>query len=78
LFREVTKNPMVTPIELQSSSVERKYNHFQKVNHFCSTPPIKLEWPDRRHSSVKGMTVRLEFAKRHLKESDYEKQDYLV
>jgi hypothetical protein len=33
LVREVTKNPMVTLTELQSSSVD---------NHLCSTPPI---WP---------------------------------
>ncbi|CDR00190.1 unnamed protein product, partial [Oncorhynchus mykiss] len=38
---------------------------FQKDNHLCSTPPI-------RH-----MTARLEFAKRHLKDSDHEKRDCL-
>ena len=28
-----------------------------------------VEWPDGSHSSVKGTTARLEFAKRHLKDS---------
>ena len=29
-----------------------------------------VEWPDRSHSSEKGPTARLEFAKRHLKDSE--------
>ena len=64
--REVTKNPMVTLTELQSPSVE-------------------MEEPSRRTTisagpllSKRHMTASLEFAKRHLKESDHEKQDSLV
>uniref|UniRef100_A0AAZ3PVW0 Sleeping Beauty transposase HTH domain-containing protein n=1 Tax=Oncorhynchus tshawytscha TaxID=74940 RepID=A0AAZ3PVW0_ONCTS len=36
LVREVTKNPMVTLTDLQSSSVED--------NHLCTTPPIRPLW----------------------------------
>ena len=41
--REVTKNPMVTLTELQSSSVEM-VKALQKDKHLCSTPPIRPLW----------------------------------
>jgi transposase len=45
LVREVTKNPMVTLKESQSSSVEMGLGRtFQKDNHLCSTPPIRPLW----------------------------------
>ncbi|XP_055492197.1 uncharacterized protein LOC129697554 [Leucoraja erinacea] len=43
LVREVTKIPMVTLTELQSSSVE-KWRTFQEDNYICSTPPIRSLW----------------------------------
>ena len=55
LVKEVTKNPMVTRTELQSSSVEMG-EPFKRTA--ISTALSK------RH-----MTARLEFAKRHLKDS---------
>jgi hypothetical protein len=64
MVREVTKNPMVTLTELQSSSVEMgepsrrttKSAAFHQPGLYCM-----VEWPDRSHS--------LDFAKRHLKGS---------
>ena len=44
LVREVTKNPMVTLTELQSSSVEMG-DPFQKDNHFCSIAGPQKQWP---------------------------------
>ena len=40
LVREVTKNPMVTLIEFLCGDGRT----FQKDNHLCSTPPIRLYW----------------------------------
>uniref|UniRef100_A0AAZ3NSV6 Sleeping Beauty transposase HTH domain-containing protein n=1 Tax=Oncorhynchus tshawytscha TaxID=74940 RepID=A0AAZ3NSV6_ONCTS len=57
LVREVIKNPMVTLTELQSSSVE-KGEHSRRTT-ISVAPPIR-----KRH-----MTASLEFAKRHLKDS---------
>jgi hypothetical protein len=54
LVREVTKNPMVTLTELQSSSVEmgeplrRKPSLQNSTNH-----AFMVEWPDGSHSSLK-------------------------
>uniref|UniRef100_A0AAZ3SLV7 Sleeping Beauty transposase HTH domain-containing protein n=1 Tax=Oncorhynchus tshawytscha TaxID=74940 RepID=A0AAZ3SLV7_ONCTS len=43
LVREVTKNPMVSLTELQSSS-NGDGRTIQKDNHLCSTPPIRPLW----------------------------------
>jgi hypothetical protein len=40
LVRELTKNPMVTLTELQSSSVEMG-EPSRRTNHLCSTPSIR-------------------------------------
>ena len=55
LIREVTKNPMVTLTELQSSSVEmgeppRRTTIFAAVHQ----SGLYVEWTDRSHSSIKG------------------------
>ena len=54
LVREVTKNPMVTDRAPALLCEDKRI--FQKDNHLCSTPPIRLLWygPDRSHSSVEG------------------------
>ena len=46
---------------------------FQKDKHQCNTTnqAFMVEWPDGSHSSVKGTTAHLEFAKMHLKDSDH-------
>jgi hypothetical protein len=62
LVRELTKNPMIAPEFLCGDG-----RTFQKDNHLCSTP--FHQWPDGSHSSVKGTTACLEFAKMHLKDS---------
>ena len=56
--------------------------NFQKDDHICSTPPIR--WSAGRVArwkppvSKRHTTARLEFAERHLKDCDHEKQDSLV
>ena len=60
----VTKNPIVTLTELQSSSVE--------MGGPSSTPPIRLYGGVARRKpllSKRHMSVCLEFSKRHLKDS---------
>ena len=51
LVREVTKNPVVTLTELQSTT----------------NKAFMVEWPDGSHSVKRHNIARLEFAKRHLK-----------
>ncbi|KAG2466986.1 TCB1 transposase, partial [Polypterus senegalus] len=71
LVREVTKNPMVTPSELQRSSVERGEPSRR------TTISVAIHQSDlhgrvaRRKPllSKRHMAARLEFAKRHLKDS---------
>ena len=80
MVREVTKNPMVTLTELQSTSVEmgepsRRTTIFAVLHQSGLYGRVARRKPllNKRH-----MTARLEFAKRHLKDSDHEKQDSLV
>ena len=68
MVREVTKNPMVTLTELQSSFVENLPEGQPSLQH-STNQAFMVEWPNRSHSSEKGTTARLEFAKRHLKDS---------
>ena len=81
LVREVTKNPMVTLAELQRSCVEM--GNFRKDNHYCNIPLIWALWqmdasPVKPLSCERHMKAHLEFVKKHQKDSDCEKQDYLV
>ena len=70
LVREVTQNPMVTLTELQSSSVKmEKLPEGQPSLQHSPNQAFMVEWPDGSHSSVKGTTDHLEFAKRHRKDS---------
>ena len=71
LVREVTKNPMVTLTELQSSSVEmgepsRRTTIYAALHQSGLYGRVDRQKPllSKRH-----MTARLEFAKRHLKDS---------
>ena len=80
LVREVTKNQMVTLTELQKSSVEigepsRRTTISAALHQSGLYDRVARRKPlhSKRH-----MTVRLEFAKRHLNDLDHEKQDYLV
>ena len=79
LVREVTKNPMVTLIELQSSSEMGEPSRRTIISAalyqsgFFGRVARQKPLLTKRH-----MTARLEFAKRHLKDSDHEKQDSLV
>ena len=79
LVREVTKNPMVTQTELQSSSVEigepsRRTTISAALHKSDLYGKVARRKPllSKRH-----MTACLEFSKRHLK-IDCEKQDFLV
>uniref|UniRef100_A0AAZ3PE19 Sleeping Beauty transposase HTH domain-containing protein n=1 Tax=Oncorhynchus tshawytscha TaxID=74940 RepID=A0AAZ3PE19_ONCTS len=68
LVRKVTKNPVVTDRAPEFLCGDGRT--FQ--NSLCSTPPnqaFMVEWSEGNHSSVKGTAARLEFAKRHLKDS---------
>ena len=71
MVREVTKNPMVTLTELQSSSVEMgepsrrttisaALHQLGRYGRVARRKPLLSKW---------HMTARLEFAKRHLKDS---------
>jgi hypothetical protein len=68
LIREVTKNPMVTLTELQSSSVEMgelsRYLEHSTKSGLYGRVAIWKPILSKRH-----MTARLEFTKRHLKDS---------
>ena len=80
MVREVTKNPMVTMTELQTSSVEMgEPSRGQPSLQHSTNQAFMVEWPDGSHSSSNWhMTAPLEFAKRYLKDSDHEKHDSLV
>ena len=52
LVREVTKNPMVTLTELQSSSGDGRT--FKKTTIFAALHQFMVEWPEGSHSSLKG------------------------
>ena len=71
LVREVTKNPMVTLIELQSSSVEMG-EPYTRTTISAALHQSGLYGSGARWKPVlskRHMTARLEFAKRHLKDS---------
>uniref|UniRef100_A0AAZ3S407 Transposase Tc1-like domain-containing protein n=1 Tax=Oncorhynchus tshawytscha TaxID=74940 RepID=A0AAZ3S407_ONCTS len=77
---EVTKNPTVTLTELQSSSVEmgepsRRTTISAALHKSGLYGRVARRKPllSKRH-----ITAHLEFAKRHLKYSDHQKQDSLV
>ena len=80
LVRKVTKNPMVTLTELESSSVEMVF--------LLEGCPISIALHQsglygrvaRRKPllSKRHMTDRLEFAKRRLKDYDHKKRDSLI
>ena len=79
LAREVTKNPMVTLTELQSSSVEMGELSRTTISAANHQSGLYGRVVRRKPLLSKGdMTARLEFAKRHLKDSDHEKQDSLI
>jgi hypothetical protein len=72
MVKEVTKNPMVTLTERQSS----RWTTISAVLHqsgLYGRVARRKPFLSKRH-----MTARLEFAKRHLKDSNHEKQNYLV
>jgi hypothetical protein len=80
LVREVTKNPMVTLTELYISSVEmeepsRRTTISAALHQSGLYGRVARQKPllSKRH-----MTAHLEFAKRHLKDSDHLEHDYLV
>ena len=74
LVREVTKNPMFTLTEFLYGDART----FQKVNHLSQSGLYGRVARQKPLLSKSNMTACLEFAKRHLKDSDHEKQDYLV
>ena len=69
MVREVTKNPMVTLTELQSSSVEMGEPSRRTTISAALYQSGLYGRVDRRKSlhSKRHMTARLDFAKRHLK-----------
>jgi hypothetical protein len=74
------RNLMVTQTELQSSSMVMG-EHSRRTTTFAALHQSGLfDRVARRKPllSERHMTARLEFAKRHLKDSDNEKQDSLV
>ena len=80
LVREVTKNPMVTLTELQSSSVEIE-EPSRRTTISAALHLSGLYGRVARHKpllSKRHMTARLEFAKRHLQFSHHKKQNSLV
>jgi hypothetical protein len=55
LVKEVTKNPMVTLTELQSSSVEMgEPSRGTTMSAALHQSTFMVEWPDENQSSVKG------------------------
>ena len=71
MVREVTKNPMVTLTELQSSSVEMA-ERSRRTTIYAALHQSGLYGRVARRKpllSKRRMTARLEFAKRHLKDS---------
>ena len=81
LVREVTKNPMVTLTELQSSSVEMgEPSRKTTISAAFHQSGLFVRVARRKpFLSKRPMTACLEFAKRHLKDSQtVKKQDSLV
>ena len=80
MVREVTKNPIVTLTELQTSSVEMGEPSRRTAISAAPQQSSLYGRVARRKTllSKRHMTARLEFAKRHLKGSGHEKQDSLV
>uniref|UniRef100_A0AAZ3NMF7 Sleeping Beauty transposase HTH domain-containing protein n=1 Tax=Oncorhynchus tshawytscha TaxID=74940 RepID=A0AAZ3NMF7_ONCTS len=54
LVSEVSKNPIVTLTELQSSTVEMGEPSRRTTLQHSTYQAFMVEWPDRSHSSVKG------------------------
>ena len=79
MVREVTKNPMATLTELQSSSVEMgEPSGRTTISTALHQSDLYGRVARRKQLLIKKhMTSRFEFAKRHLKDSYNEKQDYL-
>ena len=80
MIREVTKNPMVNLIELQSSSVEMGESP-RRTTISAALHQLGLYGRPARLKpllSKSHMTDCLEFAKRHLKYPGHERQDSLA
>jgi transposase len=80
LVREVTKNSIVTHTELQSSSLEMR-EPFRRTIIFAALHQSGIYGRVARQKpllSKMHMTAHLEFAKRHIKDSEHEEQDSLV
>ena len=80
LVREMTKDPIITLTELQSSSVEmgepsRRTTISAALHQSGLYGRVARQKP---LLSKRLMTARLEFAKRHLLDSDHEKHDSQV
>ena len=70
LVRKVTKNLLVTLTELQHCLVKRgECSRRTTISAALHQSGLYGKWPDGSHSSKRHMTARLEFAKRHLKDS---------
>ena len=80
MVREVNKNLMVTLTELYSSSVEmREPSRRTTISAALHQSGLYGRVARRKPLlSKRHLTVRLEFVKRHLKDSDHEKPDYLA
>ncbi|XDV31570.1 hypothetical protein PO909_002560 [Leuciscus waleckii] len=80
LVRELTKNPMVTLTELQRFSVERgepsRRTTISAALHQSGLYGRVARW--KPLLSKRHMTARLEFAKRHLKDSQTMRNNSLV
>jgi hypothetical protein len=76
LVREVTKNPMVTLTELQSSSVEI-WRTFQKNNHLCSHQTVQFFYGRVVRRKPFLSKRNMEFNKRHLKDCQIMKNKIL-
>ena len=78
LIREVTKNPMVTLTELQSSSVEMgEPSRRTTISAALNQSGFYCKVARRKPLSKRHMTARLEFAKRQLKDSQTMKNKIL-
>ncbi len=69
-MREVKKNTKITVAELQRCI--RRWEKIVEVNHHCSPPPVGALWQSGRRKpllSARHMKARMEFAKKHLKDS---------
>ena len=80
MVRDVTKNPMVALTELQSFSVEMGEQSRRTTISAALHQSGLCGRSARRKTllSKRQITVLMEFAKRHLKDSDHEKRDSLL